>query len=128
MLARAHFILYVSDQAASAAFYSRALEIEPRLDEPGMTELLLPGGTVLGLMPRAGASRLLGLELPDPATGRALPAAELYLLVDDPGEYLRRAVAAGAVELSPPERRGWGHVAAYCLDPDGHVLAFATED
>ena len=29
-------------------------------------------------------------------------------------------------ELSPMGLRSWGHLAAYCLDPDGHVLAFAV--
>ena len=32
----------------------------------------------------------------------------------------------GAIELSPLTRRPWGDDAAYCLDPDGHVVAFAT--
>jgi uncharacterized glyoxalase superfamily protein PhnB len=51
----------------------------------------------------------------------------LYLLVDSPAEHHRRALKAGAVELSPPLPRDWGDVASYCLDPDGHVLAFAAE-
>ena len=38
---------------------------------------------------------------------------------------LSHALAAGAKELSPMGLRSWGHLAAYCLDPDGHVLAFA---
>ena len=33
--------------------------------------------------------------------------------------------AVGAVELSGLEKCDWGHRAAYSLDPDGHVLAFA---
>jgi aminoglycoside 6'-N-acetyltransferase len=35
-------------------------------------------------------------------------------------------VAAGATELSPVLAREWGDDAGYCLDPDGHVLAFAA--
>ncbi len=121
---RAHFILYVADQARSSAFYSAVLAQAPRLDVPGMTEFELAGGAVLGLMPEAGIKRLLGPRLPDPAGAK--PRAEVYLVVDEPGEYHSRALKAGAKELSPLKRRGWGHEAAYSLDPDGHVLAFAT--
>jgi len=31
------------------------------------------------------------------------------------------------MELSGVENRDWGHRAAYSLDPDGHVLAFAEQ-
>jgi catechol 2,3-dioxygenase-like lactoylglutathione lyase family enzyme len=42
--ATAHFILYVADQAASAAFYTRVLGASPTLDVPGMTEFALGAG------------------------------------------------------------------------------------
>ena len=57
---------------------------------------------------------------PSPAEGD-----RLYLLVDDPAAFHARALAAGARELSPLQARDWGDAAAYSLDPDGHVLAFA---
>lgn len=122
-----HFIVYVSDQDASTRFYAAALGIAPRLHVPGMTEFELPGGGVLGLMPEAGIRRLLGDALPDPAPARGVPRCELYLVVDDAAAAHARALAAGAVELSPLQPRSWGHHAAYALDPDGHVLAFAAE-
>ncbi|MBM4063632.1 MAG: glyoxalase [Planctomycetes bacterium] len=122
----AHFVLYVADQRASAAFYARALGLEPRLDVPGMTEFDLGDGAVLGLMPEAGIRRLLGARLPDPARARGVPRAELYLVVGDADACHRRALAAGAVELSAPAARDWGHRVGYCLDPDAHVLAFAS--
>lgn len=122
---QAHFILYVQDQRASTDFYRTALGIAPRLDVPGMTEFDL-GGTVLGLMPEAGIRRLLGALLPDPAVGRGIPRAELYLRVDDPEACHRRALRAGARELSAVQPRDWGDRAGYLLDRDGHVLAFAA--
>lgn len=127
MSLRAHLILYVRDQAVSARFYRAVLAQAPSLDAPGMTEFDLGGHAVLGLMPEAGIRRLLGGTLPDPASARGVPRAELYLVVDDPGVCHARALAAGARELSPLQARGWGHTAAYSLDPDGHVLAFARE-
>ncbi len=127
MTAASHFILDVEDQARSAAFYRRVLDREPRLDVPGMTEIALPGGAILGLMPEASIQRLLGPALPK-FEGAERPArAELYLVVPDAAALHARAVAAGARELSPMQTRDWGHVAGYSLDPDGHVLAFATD-
>ena len=119
------FVFYVRDQRASARFYAAALDAAPTLDVPGMTQFALPGGATLGLMPEAGITRLLG-DAVDPSRAQGAARAELYLLVDDVDLAHRRARAAGARELSAPSARGWGDVAAYALDPDGHVLAFAT--
>lgn len=120
------FVLYVADQASSRAFYAEVLQIPPRLDVPGMTEFALPGGGVLGLMPEHGIKALLGAALPDPAPAAGIPRAELYLVVPNPLAFHERALAAGARELSPLAARDWGHAAAYSLDADGHVLAFAS--
>ncbi|OQA09776.1 MAG: Glyoxalase-like domain protein [bacterium ADurb.Bin374] len=127
MIQAAHFILYVADQERASAFYRAALGLEPRLDVSGMTEFELPGGAVLGLMPEHGIKKLLGPALADPSWASGAPRAELYLLVDDPAKAHQRAIGAGAVELSPLAPRDWGHTAAYSLDPDGHVLAFACQ-
>jgi uncharacterized protein len=91
-----------------------------------MSEFLLPGGAILGLMPESGIRKLLGETLPDPSLGRGIPRAELYLLVGDPNAFHQRALACGATELSPLRCRDWGTLATYALDPDGHVLAFAA--
>lgn len=120
-----HFILYVNDSTRSTAFYRSVFAYAPRLEVPGMTEFDLPGGAVLGLMPEAAIRRLLGGSLPDPAAAHGIPRSELYLLVPEPGDLHRRALASGAKELSPLLPRDWGHSAAYSLDLDGHVLAFA---
>ncbi len=126
--AEAWFILYVADQRRSAEFYAAILDAPPELDVPGMTEFRLPGGARLGLMPEAGIRALLGERLPDPGRAAGLPRAELYLRVDGAERWLRRAVSAGAREISGVESRDWGDRAGYCLDPDGHVLAFAEPD
>lgn len=122
------FVLYVRDQVASATFYRRVLAREPVLDVPGMTEFELAGGARLGLMPESGIRRLLGERLPDPARANGVPRAELYLRVLDPAAAHARALAAGGIELSPLAPRDWGDVAAYALDLDGHVLAFAKPE
>ena len=119
-----NFILYVRDQAKSREFYAIALGKAPQLDVPGMTEFELGPGCVLGLMPEKGIKRLLP-DMPDPEKASGIPRAEAYLRVPDPAVYHARALAAGARELSPMGPRDWGDKAAYSLDPDGHVIAFA---
>jgi uncharacterized protein len=118
---RAHFILYVRDQARSAAFYRAALGRESTLDVPGMTEIPLNDGAILGLMPEAGIQRLLGISPP-----RGDARAELYLHVDDVETAMKRAVDAGARVLSAIAERDWGDRVGYVADPDGHVIGFAT--
>ncbi|MCP4805783.1 MAG: glyoxalase [Proteobacteria bacterium] len=113
------FVLYVRDQTAAASFYRTVLDRAPILDVSGMTEFDL-GGSRLGLMPEAGIARLLAIDVSS-STRRA----ELYLPVDDPAAFHRRALAAGATELSPLTQRDWGDDDAYSQDLDGHVLAFA---
>lgn len=120
-----HFILYVKEQNRSTAFYTAVLKLAPRLNVPGMTEFSLSAECVLGLMPEIGIKRLLGSNLPDPAKAAGVPRAELYLLVDDASDYLARALSLGATLVSELGLRDWGDTVAYCLDEDGHVLAFA---
>jgi catechol 2,3-dioxygenase-like lactoylglutathione lyase family enzyme len=120
-----HFILYVADQRRSTSFWTAVLDRQPSLDVPGMTEFAVAQGAILGLMPEAGIRGLLGSKLPDPATASGIPRNEVYLIVGDPAAYHRRALAAGAVELSALALRSWGDTVAYSIDPDGHVLAFA---
>jgi catechol 2,3-dioxygenase-like lactoylglutathione lyase family enzyme len=121
----AHFILYVRDQKRSREFYARLLEMEPILDVPGMTEFKLSDSCVLGLMPEIGIKKLLGPKFPDPSQASRVPRAEIYLLREDAPDFYKRALEEGATSLSEMAMRDWGHVVGYCLDPDGHVLAFA---
>ena len=125
---KTHFILDVADQRRSAEFYSSVLGEEPALNVPGMTEFSLGENTVLGLMPEAGIVRLLGESIAHPSSASGIPRCEIYLVVANNAEFHARALAAGAIELSPAAMRDWGHSVAYSLDPDGHILAFASAD
>ena len=124
---RSHFILFFADQAVSTEFYAAALGMTPTLCVPGMTEFRLGETVVLGLMPETSAARLFGDRTQSPPAARGIPRCEIYLVVSYPAVYHTRAMNAGAVEISPMADRDWGHRAAYSLDPDGHILAFAEE-
>ena len=127
LVVKAHLIFYVADQERSAAFYRQVLDRAPSLHVAGMTEFPVGDGAVLGLMPEGGIRRLLAPALDAASAVGGSLRAELYLVVDDPARYHARALAAGAEELSPLQPRDWGHTAAYSRDPDGYILAFASD-
>lgn len=122
---QAYFILYVADQTRSADYFRTVLDLEPIVNVPGITEFELRPGCVLAVLPAPSAKRLLGIETLPLREGAS--REELYLVVDDPEACHRRALANGATELSPMQARDWGHRAAYSIDAEGHVLAFATK-
>lgn len=119
------FILYVTDQSRSAAFYTRLLGAAPELDVPGMTEFVLGPGCKLGLMPENGIARIISGPLRHPSEGTGIPRCELYLLVDDLERAAQRATTAGARPVDAVADRDWGHRVVYFADPDGHVIALA---
>lgn len=130
---QAYFIFYVADQRKSAGDYRAILQAEPVLDVPGITEFLVRDGTLLCLLPIEGAKRLLGAErfsgapAGEGTVAASRPTAEVYLLVDDPEGFHQRALDRGFVELSSMQARDWGHRAAYSMDPDSNVVAFAAK-
>lgn len=123
---KAIIILYVRDQAKSRALYQAILDREPQLDVPGMTEFSLNADTTLGLMPGANLAGIVGKELGNPDTVDA-PRAEVYLYVDNPQQRLECALKHGAQPLDDAKPRNWGDTAAYCMDYDCNVIAFAAK-
>ncbi|MFH1321359.1 MAG: VOC family protein [Bacteroidota bacterium] len=122
------FIIYVSNQEKSRDFYKEILEIEPVLDVPGMTEFQLTDNCKLGIMPENGIAKILKNKVPHPETGNGIPRCELYLSVDDPGNYYNRLVKAGGKGISKTSLRSWGEYVAYGADIDGHIVAFAKKN
>lgn len=125
MIETSYFILYVSDQQRSADFYETVLRTGPRTNVPGMTEFELGSNCILGLIPLSGVSQLFNRAESNINANNL--RAEIYLLVDDPQTFHKRAIAAGAHELSAFAPRDWGHQVAYSVDFDGNVIAFAQQ-
>lgn len=118
-------ILYVADQQRSTDFYGKVLDQKPVLNVPGMTEFMLNEHTKLGLMPEQGIAKIITPHTKHPEAGNGIPRCELYLIVNDPEQALTTALNAGAKEISKAAPRDWGDTVSYCVDPDGHVIAFA---
>lgn len=124
---KAIFILYVRNQRVSRDFYAKVLGHEPALDVPGMTEFLLASGVKLGLMENDRIAKITLPALPHPAEADGIPRCEIYLYVDQPQEYISRAIDAGARMVSEFAERNWGDRAGYVADEDGHVIVFAEK-
>ena len=118
-------ILYVADQQSSTAFYEKVLNQKPVLNVPGMTEFMLNESMKLGLMPEQGIAKIITPHTKHPELGNGIPRCELYLIVEDPEQSLAQAISAGAKEISKAAPRDWGDTVSYCVDPDGHIIAFA---
>ncbi|HET6992690.1 MAG TPA: VOC family protein [Bacteroidia bacterium] len=121
------FILYVKNQALSRDFYSEVFGIKPVLDVPGMTEFELLEGTKLGLMPEKNIAKIISPPLPDPSSANGIPRCEVYLYVENPAEYIARAIAAGGKLVNELSPRDWGDRAGYIADADGNVVVFAEK-
>lgn len=120
-------IIYVSNQEMSKKFYSETLDSDPILDVPGMTEFFLNEKVKLGIMPEDGIAKIICPVLPNPKAANGIPRCEIYLKVNNPAMYMKRALKMGGKKISDPMKRDWGDEVAYVSDLDGNVIAFAKE-
>ena len=120
-------IIYVSNQEISKKFYSEILGSNPVLDVPGMTEFFLNDKVKLGIMPEDGIAKIICPVLPNPKTANGIPRCEIYLKVNNPSIYMRKALNMGGKKISDLLKRDWGDEVAYVSDLDGNVIAFAKE-
>lgn len=120
-------ILYVANQEKSTAFYQEVLQLKPTLNVPGMTEFTIFENCKLGLMPEDGIAKIITPKTPHPKTGSQIPRCEIYLRVNNPQNFIKRAINQGAKEVSPLKDRDWGDKVGYTTDLDGHILAFAKK-
>lgn len=119
-------ILYIENQENSKNFYSTVLEMNPILDVIGMTVFEISKNVNLGIMTKSGISKIICPVLPHPSNANGIPRCELYLKVDEPREYAKRAINCGGRKVSELSQRDWGDEVVYVSDLDGNVIAFAT--
>ena len=124
---KTHFIIYVDDFDKTKLFYELLFNNAPVIDAPGMCEYKLPDGSTLGIMPTSSLGKLFGEEFVEQKDRKALPNIELYFLTKNALEFHKRAVQLGATELREFSKMEWGDKAAYSLNHDGHILAFAEK-
>lgn len=108
-------ILYVSDVAASAAFFSAALGTAPREASPGFAWFDMPHGMKLGLWKREGVL---------PAAAFSGASAEIVIHVETDAEVDKAYETYRSLDLDvidPPVTREFGH-SLVIEGPDAHRL------
>ena len=121
------FIIYVEDIEKTKLFYEFLFNIKPIVDEPGMCEFELPDGSKLGIMPNSSLEKLFGKSFEKQKNRKALPHTEFYFVVENALHFHNRAMQLGASEIREFTKMDWGEKAAYSLNHDGHILAFAEK-
>lgn len=116
-------IVYVPDVAASLDFFTRAFGIERRfLHESGEYGELETGQTAIGFA-RHDLAKTHFPEGHVEAHSSARPLGmEIALVTPDVPSAHKRAIAAGASELSAPAEKPWGQVVSYVRCPDGTLV------
>ena len=118
-------ILYVRDVEGAVSFYERAFGQRRRfVHESGYGELDT-GGTRLGFA-SLELARSNGVNFADPWSDAPAPAVEVAFLTDDVAAAVERAVAEGAVLVTPPKLKPWGQTVAYVRDLDGFLVELCT--
>ncbi len=120
-------IVYVTDVAATVAFYGQAFGLDARFVHPsGEYAELETGPTALAFVTRETAAQSLpgGFRPVDP--DRQPLGMEIALVTPDvPGAH-SRALAAGAVEVASPTEKPWGQTVSYVRDPEGTLVELAS--
>lgn len=120
-------IVYVPDVAASLDFFERAFGLQRRfLHESGTYGELATGETTLAF----AADELGTLNLPGghlaPFQSAVPLGIEIGLVTPDVNGAHAKAIAAGAVELAPPQTKPWGQVVSFIRCPDGTLVELCT--
>lgn len=124
---KTYFIIYVDNFDKTKMFYEILFDIKPIIDEPRMCEFELPNGLTLGIMPNSSFEKLFGGDYIFNDKKKSTPKFELYFQVNNPETFHKKAKQLGALELRKIEKMDWGDKAAYSINHDGHILAFAEK-
>jgi lactoylglutathione lyase len=120
-------IVYVTDVAASLNFFTQAFGLERRfLHESGEYGELETGETALGFARHDLAeTHFPGGHVEAHNSAKPLGMEIAFVTPDVPSAH-RRAIAAGASELSAPAEKPWGQVVSYVRCPDGTLVELCT--
>src|SRR5574343_299144 len=121
----AYTLVYVSDVAASLAFFERAFGLKTRvLHESGAYGEVETGasGTKLAFVDHATARDSVQHDyVAADASAKPLGMEIGFTVADVPAAF-ERAVAAGARALAAPVTKPWGQTVAYVRCPDGTLV------
>lgn len=120
-------IIYVPDVAASLKFFEQAFGFPCRfLHESGTYGELETGETILAF----AAHQLGEMNLPSGHIAAHTSPQPLGMgvafVTSNVEEAHKKALSAGAAELSAPKAKPWGQVVSYVRCPDGTLVELCT--
>ncbi len=120
-------ILYVPNVPETVAFYETAFGMTLRfLHESSLYAEIETGAVTLAFAGEEMAE-MNGLAIRSLRVGDLAPAVEIALICDDPQLAWDRAVAAGAIPLSPPQLKPWNQTVGYVRDLNGCLVELCSD-
>jgi lactoylglutathione lyase len=120
-------ILYVQDVPRSVAFYEDAFGLARKfVHEAGMYAEMDTGATTLSFAANGLAKSNLSCGFRENRPTEQPGGFEIALVTDDVSAAYERALAAGAIAVSPPAAKPWGQICAFVRDKDGIVVEICT--
>ena len=125
-----YVVIYVEDVKATMAFYTAAFGFETKMvyEKGGSVDYgeLKTGETVLGFAAHSlGKLNLQGKYQKGSAEEDPFGMA-LALVSEDVAAAYERAIATGAIALSPPKEKPWGQTVAYLRAPEGTLIEICS--
>jgi uncharacterized glyoxalase superfamily protein PhnB len=119
--------LVVRDADAALKFYQAAFGFEKKMVVPGPNGKtghaeMVWHGMVFMFSPEGSP----GCPAKSPVTSGVPAPIGIYVYCDDVDALFRRATAAGAKAIKPPQDMFWGDRICQLEDPDGHSWSFGT--
>jgi len=119
-------ILYVKDVVATIEFYERAFGVKRRMVKDGDYGELDTGATVLAFASNSFARQLIPVPFGAADPQGPAPPVELGFVTEHVDADFRTAIAAGAVEVTPPEGKPWGQTVSYVRDLNGFLIEICS--
>lgn len=122
-----YVIFYVKNVLDIIAFYQEAFKLSPSfVHESGHFAELISSGVTLAFRSEAMASNSLSQTFQTNSLSSPIQAFEISFHTNDVNSVYKRALSAGATDVSSPHMKPWGQRAANVRDPAG-ILIEITE-
>lgn len=119
-------IIYVPDVPATIAFYENAFGLTRRfMHESNLYGELDTGNTILAFAGEAMAEAN-GFAIRPNRRNDIAAGFEIAFVTDDPKTAYQKAVAAGAIAVTPPALKPWGQTVGYVRDLNGCLVELCS--
>ena len=127
MLKFGYTLFYVDDVEQSISFYKNAFGLEPGFVDKENKQYgeLITGSTKLGFVHHRTASSH-GFQYERSGLEKNPFAIEIGFITEDVQAFFDKAVAAGAMPVSKPQKKPWGQTVCYVRDLNGFLVELSS--